>query len=93
MVAVAVLSLAVPGARMLAFRRSYLSRAAYHEAAAVGLIQGEIPWARYGGRRPGSSPRAWLTEAVKYHEAMRDKWKHAARYPFLPVALDPPEPE
>jgi hypothetical protein len=28
-----------------------------------------------------------------YHEAMRDKYAHAARYPWLPVAPDPPEPE
>jgi hypothetical protein len=34
------------------------------------------------------------TEAGKvYHRAMAEKYRHAARYPWLPVAPDPPEPE
>jgi hypothetical protein len=30
---------------------------------------------------------------VAYHERMGEKYDRAARYPFLPVAPDPPEPE
>ena len=28
-----------------------------------------------------------------YHQMMVDKYNWAARYPWLPVAPDPPEPE
>jgi hypothetical protein len=28
-----------------------------------------------------------------YHAALRSKWEHAARYPWLPVEPDPPEPD
>jgi hypothetical protein len=30
---------------------------------------------------------------MDYHQAMQAKYEHAARYPWLPVALDPPLPE
>jgi hypothetical protein len=30
---------------------------------------------------------------VDYHESLASKYKRAARYPFLPVKPDPPEPE
>ncbi len=36
----------------------------------------------------GSSPAKF-----RWHEAMAAKYLRAARYPFLPVAPDPPEPE
>jgi hypothetical protein len=32
-------------------------------------------------------------EAARYHAQMRDKYEYAARYPWLPVAPDPPEPK
>ena len=32
-------------------------------------------------------------EIMTWHDSMQRKYEHAARYPWLPVALDPPEPE
>lgn len=29
----------------------------------------------------------------EYHRRMKEKWTHAVRYPWLPVAPDPPPPE
>jgi hypothetical protein len=37
--------------------------------------------------------RASLKRLEAYHAAMTAKYEHAARYPWLPVAPDPPEPE
>ena len=31
-------------------------------------------------------------EAAAYHQRMKAKYERAARYPWLPVAPDPPEP-
>jgi hypothetical protein len=54
---------------------------------------------------PGWSPpssedpppiRAWRMSQARrlaYHEAMYHKYERAARYPWLPVPTDPPEPE
>ena len=30
---------------------------------------------------------------IAYHSAMARKYRHAARYPWLPIEPDPPEPE
>jgi hypothetical protein len=39
-------------------------------------------------------PRSKLASArADYHQAMWLKYFHAARYPWLPVEPDPPEPE
>lgn len=34
-----------------------------------------------------------LTQEIAYHTAMVRKYRHAARYPWLFVEPDPPEPE
>jgi hypothetical protein len=34
-----------------------------------------------------------LPKKIAYHAAMAHKYEHAARYPWLPVEPDPPEPE
>jgi hypothetical protein len=33
------------------------------------------------------------TARMRHHLTLRDKYEEAARYPWLPVAPDPPEPE
>lgn len=33
-----------------------------------------------------------FSRRVEYHRAMRVKYEHATRYPWLPVAPDPPNP-
>ena len=54
---------------------------------------------------PGWSPpsaqdpppiRAWRMSQerrIAYHQAMKQKYERASRYPWLPVLPDPPEPE
>jgi hypothetical protein len=44
-------------------------------------------------REPGSGPFDCLGAHSDYYAAMKEKYERAARYPFLPVAPDPPEPE
>ncbi len=34
----------------------------------------------------------YIDRVVAYHAAMASKYRHAARYPWLPTELDPPEP-
>jgi hypothetical protein len=34
-----------------------------------------------------------IPSKAHYHHAMKWKYRHAARYPWLPVEPDPPEPE
>ena len=34
-----------------------------------------------------------LPPLIRHHEAMAAKYEHAARYPWLPVEPDPPEPK
>jgi hypothetical protein len=36
---------------------------------------------------------ALFSRLAGYHAAMARKYRHAARYPWLPVESDPPEPE
>ncbi len=36
---------------------------------------------------------ARLPGKIAYHAAMADKYQHAARYPWLPIEPDAPEPE
>jgi hypothetical protein len=34
-----------------------------------------------------------IRKVAAYRTAMRKKYQHASRYPWLPVAPDPPEPK
>jgi hypothetical protein len=43
-----------------------------------------------GPVQPQPQPRNPASDA--YHAAMQAKYERAAKYPWLPVALDPPEP-
>jgi hypothetical protein len=44
-------------------------------------------------QEPGSGPFDCVGAHSDYYAAMKAKYERAARYPFLPVAPDPPEPE
>lgn len=55
------------------------------ERAAAKARQDEIA-------RPQSALRK-ANAAVPYYDAMSRKYERAARYPWLPVATDPPEPK
>jgi hypothetical protein len=35
---------------------------------------------------------AWLEQRISYDAAMARKYRHAARYPWLPIEPDPPRP-
>ena len=97
MVVVAVVGTSV-GAAMLAIRsRTYAALAALHtkselecrrvvEAFKGRGFDGEI-WSdaiAYARR---------CRRLVPYHAALRHKYEHAARTPWLPVEPDPPEPQ
>lgn len=47
---------------------------------------GELRWSEYVERHGGSP------EAADYCDRLARKYEYAARHPWLPVALDPPEP-
>lgn len=54
-----------------------------HRAEVAKLASRMKPFARID--------RDWLP--IEWHESMRRKYERAARYPWLPVGPDPPEPE
>ena len=68
----------------------------HHAGDARGTIEA---WRLdYNTQRPHSSlgdrtPDETQTRRSEHHWAMREKYLRAARYPWLPVAPDPPEPE
>jgi hypothetical protein len=43
--------------------------------------------------RYNPAEEARIMPQIEHHSAMEQKYGRAARYPFLPVAPDPPEPE
>ena len=89
-VAVAVIGLMLGGtieAYRLAYRLrrrydDFLDRAQWHS----GFV---FDWnARWRKNESDATVRR-----INYHAEMARKYEHAARYPWLPVAPDPPEPE
>jgi hypothetical protein len=56
--------------------------AVHHRAAVPQHIPGIMPL--------GMEDKDW--RLIEWHESMARKYEHAARYPWLPVAPDPPEP-
>ncbi len=51
------------------------------------------PVAKRAAMTPHVSKAAWYRDRTAWHAAMKAKYEHAARYPWLPVAPDPPEPK
>ncbi len=56
--------------------------AVHHRAAVPQHIPGIKPL--------GMEDKDW--RLIEWHESMARKYEHAARYPWLPVATDQPEP-
>lgn len=84
MVAVAITGLMLG---TLIERRNRFSRiAAYHKAEFARLVKG-IP---YFAVDQSYDP---IWRRLEWHEPMRLKYEEAARYPWLPVQPDSPEPE
>jgi hypothetical protein len=90
MVLVAVIALLL-GAAAIQRRRAHLQRLADHHAEMARQLRsshGSI--IRPGGvyvHVPLTHPRL-----ADYHEDLARKYERAARYPWLPVEPDPPEP-
>ncbi len=103
MVVVAVVALAFGIFRLWALRELYLEKAANHAGFRAYMLRSpesiahwEDRWtdqrigkpARYPW--PGGPP--FVPAMAKYHDAMRIKYERAARYPWLPIEPDPPDP-
>ena len=73
-------------------RRKRFERIADHHRAEFQRLARRLPQIGYGD--PFDDPilgPVW--RRLEWHEPMRLKYEHAARYPWLPVEPDPPEPE
>jgi hypothetical protein len=95
MIAVAVLSV---GLATVARHRGLVlrQRAAYHEkieleAASVGELAPDAWWPEAARVRARAAVR--VNAAIRdRHARLKEKYLRAARYPWLPVEADPPEP-
>ncbi|WP_406698044.1 hypothetical protein V5E97_04240 [Singulisphaera sp. Ch08] len=83
MVAVAVVALMAWASRMLSLSVAYQRRA---DTYWTNLLRVESPGVRGGWRTPPTEHDRWASH-------MTNKYRNAARYPWLPVAPDPPEPK
>ena len=79
MIAVAVVAILCLEAR----RRSFASLAAYHESGWVVVIT----------ILPVMDVDEYLRRMSEWHAALARKYRHAARYPWLPVEPDLPRPD
>jgi hypothetical protein len=77
MLAVAVVALVIWLGRIYQLRQMYLEKFLDNELALLQLDSGIS---------------CYTEDHMKWHQAMRQKYEHAARYPWLPVEPDPPYP-
>jgi hypothetical protein len=88
MVIVAVAALLSYAATLIRLSAVYRQRAREHTVALLGstpMLMGPKNWPRHSPRAPPPH-ECWSRQ-------MGEKYLHAARYPWLPVAPDPPEPK
>lgn len=100
MIAVAVVAVILCGARLAKIeqkRKAFRTRAAIHATYGRSFrdayekrtaVAFEFPHGPVFARTLALR-LAW----AEYHESLALKYEHAARYPWLPVEPDPPEPE
>jgi hypothetical protein len=95
MIAVAVVAIIMTTVGIRRRQNEFLQLAAYHKkewSHIVGRVSDDgVTWLRYDPLK-----RDWRLSSASesvYHAQMREKYEHAARYPWLPVAPDPPPPE
>ena len=106
MVAVAVIALAIATVRIRERSLTYRRKAAYHaDVAMQGSRAGRFDdrrgvVLRNSGPGPFNAPsRPWQIivildpRQIDHHGKMARKYEQAARYPWLPVEPDSPEPE
>jgi hypothetical protein len=87
MIAVAALSVVMGLGGMMRRRVEYSSRMTYHAR------QYRMRLSRLVRAREGLPPGPIEPASFRYHFKMAEKYEWAARYPWLPVAPDPPEPK
>ena len=80
MVAVAIVAMGAATSGLFARREEYQRRALTHELLAYFL-------------RRGCSNIAPQPSRASYHEELQLKYERAARFPWLAVEPDPPEPD
>jgi hypothetical protein len=98
MIVVAVAALIMTRAEVRRRQNEFQRLAAHHKkersliVAGRGRKSGDIEiWLRHD-----PSKNSWRLSSVwkaVYHSRMREKYERAARYPWLPVEPDPPEPK
>ena len=93
MVAVAILAVGLEATAAL-FRRllALRQRAAYHEKIEK-LVTATIGELDLAARSPRAAAQVRANAAIRdRHARLKEKYWRAARYPWLPVEADPPEP-
>ena len=103
MVAVAVIGLLIGGGALLVRqRRDYFLTLAqsHHNEVDSSMARGTALKSRLGSTSEMSAETGQLyrdyermRDRADHHAAMAHKYEHAARYPWLPVEPDPPEPD
>jgi hypothetical protein len=102
MAAVAVVGLAFGIFRLWTLRQLYLEKAANHAGFRAyvlmskdSIMHWENRWTDQRTGKPAKYPwpagPPFVPAITKYHDDMRLKYERAARYPWLPVAPDPPD--
>ena len=88
MVAVAVVAVLLgAGVKLRRRREHFAAMADTHEA--MTHAGGSV----FGGPEERERAWAWFDKRYEFDKAMAEKYRRAARYPFLPVPPDPPEPK
>jgi hypothetical protein len=101
--AVAAIGLMIGGGVLLKHRRDYFGSLAQSHRKEVesSTARGKALKSRFG-RTSGMTTEEIMhlqrdydrmTDRADYHASLARKYEHAARYPWLPVEPDPPEPE
>ncbi len=83
-----LMGLAIVGYRLKQWHSYFVARAVHHRSM-------EVVFKSFGGTLLANSNRirASVSENLGYHVAMARKYRHAARFPWLSIAPDPPEPQ
>jgi hypothetical protein len=103
MAAVAVIGLTIGGGVWLKQRRDYfrLLAQSHQKEVAASKARGEALKSRFGGTSGMSDEEIMhlyrnydlMMDRAAHHAAMTRKYQHAARFPWLLVEPDPPEPD
>jgi hypothetical protein len=97
MVVVAVVAVLIGGVieavRLVRLSRSYSARAASHATYEQGWRAAADEYGADYRLPTQDTRRVSLREVTDFHVQLRLKYEHAARYPWLPIEPDSPEPK